>query len=712
MKWHELHAELLGEAFEKVLGVTDQGAMAFVRCLTPEVARALTRDDGFAPDGWQVWLVAETEDRDTRTITADQAVEIRESKADAVLLVVDTDEAGAGMDGVYSAAREIDEASLFKQAIRLAAAQITKRYSTQTRKWAETAVKRARRMGQRFSLSPWTEFDFLVRIVAEEKHPGDLLAMLGLWPVKAEDDTESMDDLDISRLFVERLFGNAVSARSPAQRIETLKLLDPSESQRIELERFLRSAATQPLLESLSELEAKSDLWINALRLEPAARSVQHIELITWRNRNGGVKKPSGLIEDGASDDPPVLILDPNADQNGNYSKLEIAWKVSPDNLEKGAADYQVSIVADMDEELTSRTTSHTAKSDEKCRFTNDDFAMLNDDALINAKVVVSVIGNDHIEKQPSEEFVIRFGKPPERTTGGIGKIMRTFSEGLIELDDRDMVTVLASTTESLQVDSKGYVVLRTPQRGKSFRVFRPPLINDVEQDWISRGGEPGRWRVKVRASGARAGAAEFIPVKPQNPESGNSKSLWDRATMASKRMAERFTACGGGVGQIYDQSAKDFDGIVKEYLLAWAALLDEADPIAALSQTIEVQSLSGRTIGLIVLPAHPMRIAWQVGYDNLVLHTRFEQDMKPKAVREELELLDGAMFPAFLPGLENGRSFVFADTLGFHAVGMVPDDDKEPKAAIAILARSVPNCGPTKCTSAWTGDSAIHRLP
>jgi hypothetical protein len=58
---------------------------------------------------------------------------------------------------------------------------------------------------------------------------------------------------------------------------------------------------------------------------------------------------------------------------------------------------------------------------------------------------------------------------------------VRTFSEGLIELDDRETVSALASSTGSLPVDSKGFVLLRTSQRGKSFRVFRPPLIHDVD---------------------------------------------------------------------------------------------------------------------------------------------------------------------------------------------------------------------------------------
>ncbi len=707
MIWHKLHGELLGKAFEKTLGVPGPGSMAFVRCLTPHVIRELAGDSGFAPNDWHVWRVGEINDTASRSITADEAVEIREAKDDPVLLLVDTDEAGAGMDGVYSAAREVDESGLFKEAIRLAAAQVTKQHSRPVRLYAETAVKRARRLGQQFSLSPWTEFDFLVRVAEEKKHPGKLLGLLGLWPVKCEDNDESSDDLDISRLFIERLFGNAVSARSPARRIESLKLLNPSDLQRSQLERFLRSAATQPLQQSLSELESTPELWVNALKMEAAAQQVEGIELITWRNRNGGVKKPSGLIEDGDPDDPPVLILDPNADQNGNYSKLEISWNARPDNLEKDSVDYQVAIVTDMDEELTSRTTSHTAKKDEKCRFTNDDFAMLNDDALINARIVVSVVGNDQIEKQESEEFVIRFGEPPERTAGGVGKIMRTFSEGLIELDDRDMVTDLASAAEALPVDSKGYVVQRTPQRGKTFRVLRPPLIAEVEQDWISRGGEPGRWRVKVRASGARASIPEFVPVRTPESEPESVTSLWDRATTASKKLAERFAQSGGGVGQIYDQNAAVVGTVIKEYVLAWAALLEEAEPLAALHQTVEVQSLSGRTIGLIVLPAHPLRVAWQLGYDNLVLHTGFDEEKRPKQVRDELDVLDGSMFPAFLPGVDAQSSFVFADTLGFHAVGMVLDSDKEPKAAIAILARSLGDTGSSEIAPTVGGQSA-----
>lgn len=690
MVWTELHATILGDAFGKLLGKGEAGAMAFVRCLTPDVVEALARDSSFAPSGWQVWRVADADDESARTITADRAVEMRETKGAAALLLVDTARAGAGMDGIYSAAREVDEASLFKEALRLGGSEVTRRLSRETREYAERAVKRARGHGRRLSISPWTEFDFLVSIAAEETHPGKLLYLLGLWPVQESDESEGGDGLDVSRMFVDRLLGTAASGLTPARRIEALKLMTPSEQQIGDLEQFVRSAATKPLLPALAELADKKHLWVNALRREGATQSIQGIELSPWRTDAGRIAKWSGLVEEGDSDEPPVLILKPDAEKTGDYSKLEVRWKARPENLEKAAVEYRVVILTDMEGELASQEVSHSGKKEEKWRFSNDDFSMLGEDALISAKVVVSVIGNESVEPQDSEEFIIRFGQPPEREQGGVGKKVRAFSEGLIELDDRGMVSTLASSTATLPVDSKGFVLLRTPHRGKSFRVFRPSLIDEVEKQWIGRTGTIGRWRVKVRASGARAGEPEFIPFC--RPESSGTlwEPLWDRAAVASRRMAERFATCGGGVGQVYDEKSKIFDTVVKEYLLAWAAVLEEGEPSLALANTVEVQSLSGRTIGLIVLPIYPLRVAWYVAFDNLLLHTAFEQKMTPRDVRTEFSVLDGAMFPAFLPGLVTGSSFVFADTLGFHAVGMVPDCDREPKAAVAILARAL----------------------
>src|SRR5208283_1527378 len=106
----------------------------------------------------------------------------------------------------------------------------------------------------------------------------------------------------------------------------------------------------------------------------------------------------------------------------------------------------------------------------------------------------------------------------------------RTFSERLIELDARETASALASSTGPLPVDSKGFVLLRTPQRGKSFRVFRPPLIHDVEKQWTEQAGAIGRWCVKVRASGARAAEVRFVPfARPESSSGTPLQLLWDR---------------------------------------------------------------------------------------------------------------------------------------------------------------------------------------
>ena len=106
------------------------------------------------------------------------------------------------------------------------------------------------------------------------------------------------------------------------------------------------------------------------------------MELSSWRTNTGRTAKWSGLVEEGDTDGPPVLILKPDADKTGDYSKLEVKWKARPENLQKDAVEYRVAIMTDMEEELASRDVPHSGKTEEKCRFSNDDFSTLSEDAL------------------------------------------------------------------------------------------------------------------------------------------------------------------------------------------------------------------------------------------------------------------------------------------------------------------------------------------
>ena len=129
----------LAQTLTRLLGKAMPGSMAFIRCLPTEVVRALAADGRFVVVNWQITAVTASIDAANRNITADVAVEWREDKAEATLLLVDTESAGAGMDGIYSAAREIGELELFD------AAQLTVRVvkGLLRRHWPKLGVWRA-----------------------------------------------------------------------------------------------------------------------------------------------------------------------------------------------------------------------------------------------------------------------------------------------------------------------------------------------------------------------------------------------------------------------------------------------------------------------------------------------------------------------------------------------------------------------------------------
>ena len=393
----------------------------------------------------------------------------------------------------------------------------------------------------------------------------------------------------------------------------------------------------------------------------------------------------------------PQLVLpeDPEADESAAAVKLEVRWKVRPGHLKKGAADYRVQVLTNgTDAEVVGVDVTHTGKNHERVAFADLMTSLRSKRVpffpcgwLCRLPWGITRRAHSTPLRVESEEFEIVFGHV-EGSAAATGKTVRTFSDGLIELDDVEVVTQMTSLEATRPQETTGeFLTWHSPDKRKRYRVYRPPLLKDIEKRWRSVEQPLGRWRIRVRTSGERIGTPHFIPLAGLGSV---PKSIWDRVRSASRRVSTEVFADFGGAGQLYDQGTARFKNVVSEYLRAWIALLRSGDPLHALAQTVEVRSQAGSLLGLIVLPAHPLRMAWHAAYDNLVLHASHEEELKPGDVQDELECLDGAAFPAFLPGTEPGRSFVFGDTLGFHAVGMVMDDDEEPKATLAILRRAL----------------------
>src|SRR5271168_4488190 len=97
----------LAGALRQMLGDGQAGDIAFATFLPSDDLDSLCANPNFSVPGWKIYGVVDRNEGGIRCITADRAVELRESKQEPLLLLIDRGRAGAGLDGIYSASREI-----------------------------------------------------------------------------------------------------------------------------------------------------------------------------------------------------------------------------------------------------------------------------------------------------------------------------------------------------------------------------------------------------------------------------------------------------------------------------------------------------------------------------------------------------------------------------------------------------------------------------
>jgi DNA phosphorothioation-dependent restriction protein DptH len=660
------HAQLLSAALADLLGKPTAGDVAFLRCLPSHLMDALIDATDFIIPGWVISAVVDAPG--ARRITADQAVEQREDKADPALFLIDPLRAGAGLDGIYSAAREISEADLFTTAHYKARLRLRGKAP-----FLRAAQRRAERLGRRHRLTPWQLFDFLIAV--DSTTPGAAVSKLGLWPIEL-DGPPGDGDLDLSAALSDRLLF-AQDGRSIGDRVRSLLLSDPSGEQGAALERFLRKVADQTPLQAAQTLAGSPDLWLGPLQPRFSGETLQNIRLLSWRGPRGDLAKWSGLSEPEEPGGKPRLTLNRDA-ATKEKGQLEVRWTTEPEQLAKGSVQYRVTVMAG-DEELAEQTIIHKDRPPQRAVFGIEDFEDLDPDAKFEAFIQVFPVGIDGIDPVRSEEeFILEFGEGAGKTTVTSGQVVRTLVDGAITIASRtsfDEAIADGHLPPHASEDRKGYISWRGAG-GRSVRVLRPALIRQVEEDWRKRNGLIGRWIARVRADGSPAGPLEFTIFERGLCD----PTLWTRVVEVSRKLALDLGPLGllarvqGGRWPVGDA-----------YVNGWIAALEAGSPELALHGTVEVQSLSGRTLGMIVTPLHPLRLAWHGLYDQVAAHARYEQRLTAPAVQSALKPLDSAHFPALLPGT-GSRGFIFADTLGFHAVAMTCNGDPEPKASVALL--------------------------
>jgi len=664
--------QFLSDLFASVLGKATDGNVAFCRCLAPDVVKSLGASSSFAPLGWEVRAVLDRIDQNKRWITSDHAVEVREDKGPAILLLVDVGLAGAGMDGIYSASREITEDMLYKQAKALAKRRIGKELF----ELAETAIKQVRYIGERKSLSKWQQLEFFSSISGEQSRFGSSIAIIGLWPIQGTPESINEKALQISARMVDRLFMGSGNARTPAERVQSLLLEGASHEQVIGLQRLIRESARKPLVEVLEDIIGQPQLWINEIQPGFLSQQLQRVKLRDWRDRKGSISKWSGLTDGN----PPQFLL-----SSERVAKLEVRFETEPEQLPKGSVEYRISVISGEDE-LAYRHVSHVVKKGaqyQTVKLTAEDFENVLEDSQFEAKVIVSVVGMDTEIFDESEEFLIRFGDAPIETTSNLSRFERCMVEGALHISDVEQFEIDVANPHCFEVSStRNHVAFRAPFAKKSYKVQRPSLI-DVLERMQSEQVEIGRWSVRVREDGQRVEDPKFHRAIVGDANAQELEKAQKNFFSLKKDLKDR----GGFWGGIYSTNLKSR---VDTTINSWIPILEQGHPELALAETLEVQSLSGKTIGLIVLPSHPLRIAWHSSYDNLLRFLRYDLGLSPIRTKEAVGNLHASHFPSILPGLEPGQNFVYADTLAFFANAMVSDQDKEPKSSVAMLMRAL----------------------
>lgn len=658
------HQKHFSAALAELLGEPVEGAVTFLRCLPSEQVEALADAEHFAVPGWTVNAVVDIPGH--RRVTADQAVERREDKADAMVFLIDTIRAGAGLDGIYSAAREIGEVELFRAAQRHARRALWGRLPT-----IDAAMKRAERLGRRRKLTPWQEFDFAVAAAAEGERRA--LARIGMWPVDGEG-APSTAELDLSTAMADRLLFPQDSG-TVSERIRAL-MLDNSPEEVATLERFLRSLAGRRPEEVAAAVADRAELWLGPLKPRFSGEGLLKIELASWRKPSGGMHSWSGLKLPSEEALKPVLLLDRQATAK-DQAKLTVRWTTEPSSLAGSGVEYRVSLLAG-DEELAEQTVVHRDKPQQQAIFSLDDFDEMLGTEKFEALVQIAPVAAEGVETVRTEEFVLEFGVTADaETAAGSGQIVRTLVEGALALKERTAFDKAVLEADRGSEDKKGFIIWKGEGGARAVRVARPILIRKVEEDWMARGGAPGRWVQSVRADGTPAGAIDFVALD----RGSCGVEVWRRVCEVSRRLAEDLGRLGL-LGRVKGSGWRRAD----EYVNGWLAALEAGDPDLALHGTVEVRSLGGRTLGLLVTPLHPLRFAWSALYDNLAAYARYEDGLEPSRLQKALKAIDSSQFPFALPGIDGGPPFLFADLLGFHAVAMTLDGEPEPKGAVAVL--------------------------
>lgn len=649
----------------------DDLAVVDAHAIAKEIARRDTPSD--------VYVLTKGKPQHPFDIEVDRAIELRNRKHQPLLLLVP---AGAG-----HAASSLDnsfEPLPLIGLLRQATATLEKRLMETDIATCVAEVKQV--LGRMRQVEPWARFLGAVMVDPAVSTLGRYLWQVGLIPDLGGGDIEAR--LRHNARAVAEL---ARAARPTARVTDRLVAADVKDGAiRQKLLSFFEQQDAGMLADPIRWTRELGERHAGELTFEmwPLAESQEatllDISVTPFRRDNGSVD-PQCKLRLGADGQ---LYCDVSPDQPG---ALAIKWTTDPARVSSVAAwRLEVLPPADLRAADTVPVAATRVKGDKRRATLRLD--VTEDDLALGTLFVVQVRAQD----ADRNDLELQDGQV---ATGDSEQFEVVLREHVQERNPRK--TIAASLPEAVlrtAVDAGGSLEEDAPvwdTAGQAFGVRiggRRMVMVRVSRILV------GLQRRMAESSGEAAAFHAYSPVgEPIDPDEAMARPLAIPAALADRRRRLLATMAGRAPRDVVEALSWDDDlrNQTRSYLQSYRRALDGADPpgraalLAMDTLTIRVGTATDEVHGLVLLPTHPLRLAWVAAHDRLLRGWAGEVVQSGASKSGRVSLIDltlvARLSPANVPFAMvdgEGAPLVYAEELTHGSALYLPPEVAEPQAA------------------------------
>jgi DNA phosphorothioation-dependent restriction protein DptH len=679
--------ERIAGRLEARLGARERGHCIRVDDLSQADALALAEEIAGDAIDFDVHVLANREPQHQYEIRVDRAIELRNRKHRPLLLLVP---AGAG-HAASSLDNSFEPLPLINE-LREVSDDLESELATTDADSLVRSVKRV--LGRTRQVESWARLLGAVAVDPTASTVGSQLWQVGLVPDLGAEGIET------------RLPRNAkaVAAISRPGR-PTSRVIERLEAAEVkagpflqELQKFLEQQDAGALADAIRWTREIGEHYSTRLTfdkwrlVEAQSSGLQQVKVAPFRKEDGAVDPKSKLRLDDADGQ---LYCDVSPEKPGSVA---VRWTTEPAKT-SAVASWRIEVLppADLREIDTAPIVTTKVKGDKRQATLRVDVS--EDDLAASTLFIVRVraidadgsdlgLDNDEPAAAESDQFEVWLtDHAPESTPR---------AAGAASLPGAVLDTAVNSggdLTESAPIwDPAGQVFdVRIGKRRALIRVSR--VLASLQR------------RQSENPSQALSFYAYSPLGEPISPEEVQERPLALPATLSDWRQKLLAAIAAQAPRDLVEVLAWDDElrGQVRGYVQRYRRALDNADAAARAellaidTLTVRVSTAVGEVSGLVLLPTHPLRLAWIASYDRLLRTWAEEVAVAGKTKTDRTSRIDidmvSRLSPANLPFITvaaDGTALLYTEELTYGAALYLPVDVAEPQSAADVICAAI----------------------